>query len=1182
MTKGKKLSNPFSTGGGGANFESHVQASYVALMLSGGHAPCLPSWPIKVVNLQGKVDGFDTDDLIVCVENSDTKERCKLLGQVKHSITITEGDTTFGEVIQAAWNDFNDPKVFTKKKDIIALITGPLSATDSKAVAGLCNFARATKTDPENFFLNVATANFCSNTTRKKLKVFRYHLQAANNGVAVDDNTVHEFLRHFYYLGYDLGEEEGVNLSLITSHIAQFDAKYARLIWSRILEFTQNMNHHAGHIVMGNIPEDITEFFVKPAAANVIPQLLVTQPTAVTQKTDWSQYQHATELALVALLGSWNEKNDGDVKALTAVLGISHDEWIKKAREILHCPDSPLTLKNGQWKVQDRVDLLNAVGSRVLDQNLESFKALATSILTEHNPSFELPVDERYAASIHGKTLDCTEKLRLGIAEGLALLGNNPTAFSNCSQGNAETTVVLTVREVLSNPDWVLWGSLDRLLPTLAEAAPDEFLQAVETALSQTPCPFDELFSQEGNGVTGRNYLTGLLWALENLAWEEKYLVRVCVILGELASHDPGGQWANRPANSLAVILLPWLPQTLAPVDKRKVAVETLLKEWPEIGWQLVIQLLPSQHQTSSGSHKPKWRKSIPADWEKGVTHQEYWQQSSFYAELAVNTADHNIDKLSELIKHFDNLPQPAFDRLIDELSSPIVTELPEDQRLVMWNHLTKFANKHRRYTDAKWTLPSELVSRIEDVAEKLAPTDPFNLYQPLFSDRDIDLYDESGDWEEQRKKLQNRRDEAIKDVYQKGGIEAVIKFSESVKSIRILGQALASIEDESIDDYLLPGFLDSTNKQHFELIGAYIWRRHFSCGWAWCDAIDMSAWSDEQKGRFLTCLPFNSDSWDRVNKWLGDNEAEYWAHTSANAYDTDDGLDVAVDKLLEHKRPHAAIHCLYKMLHDKHSIGVDQCVRALIAGLSSHESTYAMDSHYIIELIQHLQNTPEVSPDGLFRVEWAYLPLLNRHQGAAPKLLEHRLATDPEFFCEAIRLIYRSKNEDAPEHEPTEDAKAIATNAWRLLRDWQTPPGTQDDESFDGNAFSTWLQRVKEMCEKSGHLEVALITIGESLVHAPADADALWVHHAVANALNDRNAEDMRRGFSTGVRNARGVHWVDPTGKPEYELSSQYEEKAESIENAGYQRFAATLRGISEDYRKEAERVIATHKQGE
>ena len=222
--------------------------------------------------------------------------------------------------------------------------------------------------------------------------------------------------------------------------------------------------------------------------------------------------------------------------------------WINKAREILHHPDSPLSLKNGQWKISDRMELWNSLGSRIFDQNLDTLKSIVVAVLTERDPSFEIPAEDRYAASIYGKALTHSPVIRKGLAESLAILGNNPNAFSNCSVDKAEATAVLAVRELFTNADWTLWGSLNRLLPTLAEAAPNEFLNAVENTLRLSPCPFDKLFSQEGNGITGENYLTGLLWALEGLAWDEKHLVRVCVILGELGSHDPGGQWA-RPAN---------------------------------------------------------------------------------------------------------------------------------------------------------------------------------------------------------------------------------------------------------------------------------------------------------------------------------------------------------------------------------------------------------------------------------------------------------------------------------------------------------------------------------------------------------------------------------------------------------------------------------------------------------
>ena len=844
----------------------------------------------------------------------------------------------------------------------------------------------------------------------------------------------------------------------------------------------------------------------------------------------------------------------------------------------MHRPDSPLSLKNGVWKVDNRTELWRLLGSRILDKDLDTFKSLAISILKEPDPAFELSIEDRYAANIYGKVLKCSQELRQGIADGLAIIGTQADACGNCSQGKAETIPLLVIRELLNNADWVLWGSLNRLLPTLAEASPNEFLNLVENAMRQQPCPFDELFSQEGDGITGGNYLTGLLWSLESLAWDEQYLVRVCVALAELASHDPGGKWANRPSNSLTTILLPWLPQTQASVDKRKVAVKTILNEWPDIAWNLIIQLFPGQRQSSSGSHKPSWRKIILNNSEKGVTNQEYWEQVSFYTELAVSAAGQDIARLSALVDHFDHLPECAFEQLLLVLASRTILELPEEQRCSIWDHLIKFTSKHRRFYDAKWALPDELITRIEQVAEQLAPTNPFNLYQHLFTNRDFDLYEENGNWEEQRNKLDTRREAAISEIFQQYGAEGVIRFAESVSSTRQAGQALGIIADSGIEQTLLPHFLNSVDKKRKELVSGFIWRRHHLKGWDWCDTIDKSEWSSMQIGQFLACLPFTKYAWDRASEWLKKNEYEYWARTDANPYEADGDLAIAIEKLIEHERPHSAINCLDCQLHnDSQSIDINQCVRALLAAVSSNEPT--MDAYHIVELIKFLQAKSSVTQEDLFSVEWAYLPLLDRHSGAAPQLLESRLANVPEFFCEVIQLIYRSKKEDLPSRDSTDELKAIGKNAWRLLHEWKTPPGTQKDGVFSEERFIEWLKRVKDTCTESGHLEVALINIGEVLIHTPPDPNGLWIHRAVAAALNDREAADMCAGFETGTKSSRGAHWVDPTGKPERELAEQFRSKAEEIENAGFQRFAVILRRLADDYDHEAERIIADNK---
>ena len=69
-------------------------------------------------------------------------------------------------------------------------------------------------------------------------------------------------------------------------------------------------------------------------------------------------------------------------------------------------------------------------------------------------------------------------------------------------------------------------------------------------------------------------------------------------------------------------------------------------------------------------------------------------------------------------------------------------------------------------------------------------------------------------------------------------------------------------------------------------------------------------------------------------------------------------------------------------------------------------------DSYEITELIKALQNDPATNEAALFSVEWAYLPLLGNDADTRPKLLEAHLATQPDFFCKVIRLIYRSNKE--------------------------------------------------------------------------------------------------------------------------------------------------------------------------
>lgn len=296
----KQLSNSFSTGGGGYNFETRVQASFVTLMLSGGFAPALPAWPIIRIKLQGKYAGYDTDDAIVFVQGPDGKSERKLLCQIKHFISITDTNKKFGEVIQAAWNDFNNPKIFTKGKDSIALITGPLSATDIADVRSVLEKARHCESSAD-FLTQVNRAKFSSKKKIQKLGIFRKHLKHANGGNTLSDEALWGFMKNFHLLGYDLDIKAGVTLSLVHSLIGQYSPSHAQSLWAQILDEVQSKNQSAGTIKIESLSEDIQNAFKKPGVETA-PATLGIKPTTILT-ADWN----ASRLAIANLLGAWDE-----------------------------------------------------------------------------------------------------------------------------------------------------------------------------------------------------------------------------------------------------------------------------------------------------------------------------------------------------------------------------------------------------------------------------------------------------------------------------------------------------------------------------------------------------------------------------------------------------------------------------------------------------------------------------------------------------------------------------------------------------------------------------------------------------------------------------------------------------------------------------------------------------------
>jgi hypothetical protein len=256
----KEQSNPFSTGGGGVNFETRVQASFLVAFLAGTPVPCMPtSARITEVGFQSKYKGVHTDDIHIQAEDV-SGQLYRLYVQIKHEITVSDAvDSTFSEVIGAAWQDFNSPN-FNTNCDSIALVTGPLTKVDVANTIPILEWARYSSS-AEEFFCKTMAEGFTSEKKIERLKKIRKQLDHANNDKALTDDEVWRFLKIFYLISYDVDQAGSVTAAMLGALVQQHSELPASAVLAKVVTVAQDFNQCAGTLTASNVPGDLKNLF---------------------------------------------------------------------------------------------------------------------------------------------------------------------------------------------------------------------------------------------------------------------------------------------------------------------------------------------------------------------------------------------------------------------------------------------------------------------------------------------------------------------------------------------------------------------------------------------------------------------------------------------------------------------------------------------------------------------------------------------------------------------------------------------------------------------------------------------------------------------------------------------------------------------------------------------------------
>ena len=896
----------------------------------------------------------------------------------------------------------------------------------------------------------------------------------------------------------------------------------------------------------------------------------------------------ARSLIPMCLVGAWHDggaaprradaHKSADQEVLRTLADCKEYEDVERHVACLQqLEDCPVWSVGQHRGVTSKVDVLFAVARLMTEQDIKDFLTLAEYVLSESDPRLELPETDRWAAAIHGKVRDHSDALRNGICETLVLLSLHGDGLFRERLGiDVKALVSNLVTRLLTPLDEKL-PSQERDLPAYAEAAPDRFLETLEEDLRKDEPAVLSLLKPVASQLFARCPRTGLLRALECLAWNPDYLARVCVLIAGLSRNDINDNW-TKPTETLAGILRSWMPQTAASVDDRIVVLKMLIERFPAIGWRLCLDEISVAPHWAAGNYRPQWR-SDAAGVGGVASERDIEAFMRCAASVLLRWPDHDQATLGDLVEHVEQIEkllghaQSSVWELIDDWGQG---QNDDEAKAELRERIRLFALTRR----GRRNLPSTN-ERARVAYESLRPRAPAVRHAWLFANSWVEdswdeVEDEELDLEARWAKIDGLRHSAMKEIWGAHGLAGALTMVKNGSDGFTVGRYAALCATDAAG-VLKECLSIATNVAQFDaFMQAFIGEHP---GFAEFDMLlDVSQQVDRERAvRLWRCAPFQAKTWRMLDRLAADVQGRYWRTVSpdrgrlAEAECTE-----IVDRLLAARRPHAAFNA---MEHRWENVGTD-CLRRLLTAIASgdavSEDVVPIESWHVSDALEALQARPSTTNQEMASLEFAFIEALGDHSEHGIPNLERLIEDSPSFFVRMLSHCFERGDggQDPAEWRilDPERRQVMARRAYSLLRQAARIPGTDANGAIQVNHLLRWLEQTRELCAEVGRAGIGDQVIGELLSKAPADEDGAWPCHAVCKALEMVASTDIQQGFTVGKFNSRGPYFrrIDEGGDQEREISAQYRSWAQQ-RRAEHPFASRVVSGIAKWYDKDA-----------
>jgi len=765
-------------------------------------------------------------------------------------------------------------------------IKGIKASTKNEAIAFIIASAKTFPTEEADRFLSKTLIV----DTEGNFRGIRINTNTPLNLIPRFDETqpLYSAVAKGHHILVPLGADDNFNQEIITLPTIDRDGQVNSLIKS-------------------GVSKEDAEKFSRESGRNIT--ILKKLLGFLSNKAKWIGRENIREIIPTLLLGRWNETFVGDIELIEKLSEQKYSDYLVTLNKWKKFEESPIIQIGETWRLTSPLDLWTNLFSELIPNDFQKLQECFSLAFKNGNPIIE-PKDKNSFAASFNKKKKYSNWAREGLTQSLILVGRLGDSIEIPNLKMPQNWVDNIVLDLLYNATEEIWISVDQELPLISEASPESFLKSTKNSLAKEQPEIMDMFTEHAVFLHKTSHHTGLLWALESLAWLPEYLRDVSLVLLKLSRLDPGGNLSNRPLNSISEIFKPWRYQTLASYDERMEILNYVTKQEKESGWDLLIQMLPDHNGIAHPTHKMRWR-MFDKNTNLEYTYQEIWETHSTVIEILINLFDYDENKFAQLINITTNLNPKDRNRVLDWADG--VCLKVEQKNFTTWATIRKILNRHRSHPDTNWALPESELAKLEDLYSKLRPAGIIDKYIWLFNNYSPEFpegYDKHR--EQKQKRVNKERKNAVINFIAELGLNKTLKLRKEITQFWALGYTLAEITTKQESIFTICKCLYDENNE-IQFVYGFIYRKSIIKGFEWIKSLfkklQEKKFSNKALSNILIPLNQNQQLWNFVSSLNDEMQNIYWQNINPYFYEiTDTEKVLGIEMLLKHKRFFSAI----------------------------------------------------------------------------------------------------------------------------------------------------------------------------------------------------------------------------------------------------------------------------------